>query len=151
MRFTMHPDPYQIALSQYGIKETSGKEDNPEVMKYFEVIGFGHLNDETAWCSAFMNWCCFKAGLPYTKKLYAMSWVDYGAPVDQPTLGDIVVLWRGSYKFEPIPGTDIPKGHVGFYIREDDRYIWILGGNQSNRVKISAYPKNKLVTYRRAN
>lgn len=147
----MHNTPFQIALTQYGIKETVGKEDNPEVIKYFDLLGFGHLKDETAWCSAFVNWCCFMAGLPYTKKLFAVSWLKWGTPVDVPKVGDVAIFWRGAFNGETIGNTNIKKGHVGFYVREDDRHIWVLGGNQGNRVQISAYPKSKLIGYRREN
>jgi hypothetical protein len=55
--------------------------------------------------------------------------------------GDIVVFWRESIKSW--------KGHVGFYIREKDGWIYTLGGNQANQVKISAYPKSRVLSYRR--
>ncbi len=49
----------EIALSQYGIREIVGKRDNPEVLKYFDILGYdgSRLKDETAWCSAYINWC----------------------------------------------------------------------------------------------
>ena len=48
----------EVALSQYGVKEIKGKEDNPEVLKYFNILGLNGaaLKDETAWCSASANW-----------------------------------------------------------------------------------------------
>ncbi|TDQ27617.1 TIGR02594 family protein [Tenacibaculum caenipelagi] len=133
----------EIALSQIGIKEIVGRQDNPEVLKYFNEIGYdgSKLKDETAWCSAFANWVCKKAGLPYTCKLNARSWLKVGCKTDTPRIGDIVVLWREK--------PDSWKGHVGFFIREDVDYIYVLGGNQSNQVKISAYSKYKLLEYRR--
>lgn len=135
----------EIALSQIGIKEISGSRDNPEVLKYFDEIGFdgSRLKDETAWCSAFANWVCKKSGLPYTCKLNARSWLNVGCKTNTPRLGDVVVFWRESPKSW--------KGHVGFFIRETSRYIYVLGGNQSNQVKISAYPKSRLLEYRRLN
>lgn len=147
----MHETPIQIAFSQYGIKEIAGKQDNPEVLKYFDFLGFGNLNDETSWCSAFVNWCVGMAGLPYTKKLYAVSWLDWGVPVDSPQFGDVVVFWRGAYKGEPIAGSNIMKGHVAFFITARNGWIWVLGGNQGDKVQISAYPETKLLAYRRAN
>ena len=131
-----------IALSQYGIKEIVGKNHNKEVLKYFSEIGHAWVtNDETAWCSAFVNWVCKKAGLDYSKKLNARSWLTIGTPVTAPKLGDIVIFWRGSKTSW--------KGHVAFFIRETPNWIYVLGGNQSNQVKISAYPKYRLLEYRR--
>ena len=130
------------AISQYGIKEIVGKEHNPEVLKYFKDIGHSWVkNDETAWCSAFANWVCQETGKNHSGKLNARSWLNIGVKTDAPELGDIVVLWRSSPQSW--------KGHVGFFIRETKSWIYILGGNQNNQVKISAYPKSRLLEYRK--
>lgn len=135
--------PYEIALSQYGLKEASGKEDNPAIIEMFNALGFDGktLKDETAWCSAFVNWCCKVSGLPFTGKLNARSWLEWGVDVTDPELGDIVIYWRGS--------PDGWQGHVGFYITERAGWIYTLGGNQGNQVQISAYPASRLLGYRR--
>jgi uncharacterized protein (TIGR02594 family) len=132
-----------IALSQYGIKEITGKQDNPEVLKYFNEIGFdgAALKDETSWCSAFVNWVALKAKVERTGKLTARSWLKVGLDVEYPEIGDVVVFWRES--------KDSWKGHVGIFIRKTDNLIYVLGGNQNNQVKISAYPDNRLLGYRR--
>tara|TARA_R110000764_G_scaffold70899_1_gene146221 strand:+ start:1298 stop:1720 length:423 start_codon:yes stop_codon:yes gene_type:complete len=131
----------KTALSQYGIEEWKGNIDNPEVIKYFDDIGFDGktLKDETAWCSAFVNWVCMMCDLPYTKKLNARSWLDIGEQTDSPEQGDIVVLWRGD--------PDGWKGHVGFYVRESETNIYMLGGNQGNKVQIAPYSKSRLLKY----
>jgi len=131
------------AFAEYGIKEISGKVDNPEVLKYFDEMGYDgtKLKDETAWCSAFMNYVAKKSGLKFTGKLDARSWLKIGREVITPKQGDVVILWRVSPKDW--------RGHVGIYIREANGWIYILGGNQSNQVKITAYPKKRLLGYRR--
>ena len=129
----------EIALSEYGIKEVPGVKNNPEVMKYFHSIGQDWVQgDETAWCSAFVNWCAIQKDLQYSGKLNARSWLNLGTPCNIED-ADIVVLWRES--------PESWKGHVGIPIREDENYIWILGGNQSNMVRISAYPKGRILKY----
>lgn len=132
-----------IAFSQYGIKEIKGLKDNPEIIKYFDEIGFDgkKLKDETAWCSAFANWVCEKSGVESSKKLNARSWLKVGVETEQPELGDIVVFWRES--------KESWKGHVAFFIRETNDFVYVLGGNQNNQVKVSAYPKERLLEYRR--
>ena len=139
----MNKSVIEIALSQVGIKEISGKKDNPEVIKYFDEIGYNgkQLKDETAWCSAFANWVCKMAGVDYSKKLNARSWLKIGNKTTEPQVGDVVVFWRGS------PSSW--KGHVAFFIRDTKNWIYVLGGNQNNQVKISAYPKSRLLEYRR--
>lgn len=44
--------------------------------------------------------------------------------------------------------TRIGGGHVGFYVRETDKYVYILGGNQSNKVSIAGYDKGRIIAYR---
>lgn len=131
----------QVALSQIGIKEAVGKEDNPEVLKYFEALGYGSLHDETAWCSAFVNWVAIECGLEFSGKLTARSWLNIGWPVYDPEPGDLVIYWRESINSW--------KGHVGFFCREYKGWIYTLGGNQNNQVNIKAYPSERLLAYRK--
>ena len=131
-----------VALSQIGIKEIVGHLHNKDVLKYFLETGHDWVrDDETAWCSAFVNWVTQKSGLSSSGKLNARSWLNVGEKVSDPKLGDVVVFWRSS--------SSSWKGHVAFYIRDTKNWIYVLGGNQNNQVKISAYPKNRLLQYRR--
>jgi len=128
------------ALSQYGIKEIPGAEDNPEILKYFSE-GQQWAKDETSWCSAFVNWCAKTAGYEYSGELNARSWLKVGEPVLNFKVGDVVIYWReskGSW-----------KGHVGFALREEGNVIWTLGGNQNNMVSIAAYNKDRVLGFRR--
>ncbi|MEQ8547632.1 MAG: TIGR02594 family protein [Cyclobacteriaceae bacterium] len=131
-----------VAMSQYGIMEVRGIEDNKEITKYFDALGFdgSQLKDETAWCAAFANYCLKTACLPYSGKLNARSFLTVGLPTKHPIPGDLVVLWREDRQSW--------KGHVGFYVNHDERFVYLLGGNQSNMVNIAAYPINRLLEYR---
>ena len=132
----------EVAMSQYGITETPGSKHNPEVLKYFHEMGHDWIKtDETAWCSAFINWCAMWADKPFSDKLNARSWLDVGEEVEVPNVGDIVVLWRES--------VNSWKGHVGIFIREAGNTVYILGGNQNNSVNVKAYPKDRVLQYRR--
>lgn len=131
----------QTALSQYGIKEIPGVENNPEIIKYFESIGATWVQSElTAWCSAFVNWCAKETGKECTEKLNARSWLDVGE-VSDGAIGDVVILWRE----DPLSW----KGHVGLFVRETKTMVYILGGNQDNRVCIKPYIKSRVLGYRR--
>lgn len=135
-------DLIKIALSQYGVKEIVGSNHNDEVLKYFQDAGHEWVkDDETAWCSAFVNWVAMKSIKEHTGKLNARSWLDVGDEVSSPLVGDVVIFYRGDPKGW--------KGHVGFYISEDDKNINVLGGNQSNMVCIKPYSKSRLLGYRR--
>ena len=130
------------ALGEYGVMEIPGHMDNPDILKYFHEIGHEWVeHDETAWCSAYVNWVAKKEGCEYTGKLNARSWLDVGEIVLNFQLGDVAILWREN------PSSW--KGHVGFPIRKEGDTIWLLGGNQTNMVRISPYPYNRVLGYRR--
>lgn len=135
-----------LALSQAGIKEIVGGQHNPKILKYFDDIGFdgNKLGDETSWCSAFINWLAFRLGLEMSGKLNARSWLNVGEVIEDgcQQVGDIAIFWRDSKNGW--------KGHVGVYCNDlNNGWISILGGNQNNQVKLSNYPKSRLLGYRR--
>jgi uncharacterized protein (TIGR02594 family) len=99
------------------------------------------FKDETAWCSAFANWVAKQAGYESSSQLTARSWLSVGTSTSNPESGDLVVLWREH--------PNSWKGHVGFLIKETKRYVYLLGGNQGNSVSIKAYPKNRVLDFRK--
>ena len=131
-------------LKFYGLKEYFGPAHNPEIVKMFHEIGYQWVNDdETAWCSAALNYFCKRLGLKRSGKLDARSWLMLPTIVKFPELGDIVILWRDS----PTNWT----GHVGLYISEDKatERIYVLGGNQDNMISIKPYHKSRVLGYRK--
>lgn len=132
----------EIALSEYGTSEIVGEKHNSRIVQYFREVGFPDIqNDDVGWGVAFVNWVLSKAGQKYPTSLSPRSLLKIGETVTEPQLGDIVVLWRKSSQGR--------SGLVGFFINEDESFVYILGGNQSNKVKISKYNKKKLLGYRR--
>ena len=133
-----------LALSYYGLKEFPGKKHNEVIVNFSKEIGHSWVNtDETAWCSIFINFLAKKCDYESSGKLNARSWLDVGFEPCEKEIGDIVVLWRESKTSW--------KGHVGLFIRETDKYIYVLGGNQGNAVNIKPYLKSRLLQYRRLN
>ena len=133
---------FNKALSVFGLKEQKGDAHNKQILEFFEVCGHSWVKtDETAWCSAFANWCCKETGFVYSGELDARSWLQVGIKAITPQIGDLVVFWRES--------KESWKGHVGFWLNEDEKYIYCLGGNQHNKVCVSKYPKSQLLEYRR--
>lgn len=133
----------ELALNEYGVTEVPGKENNPRIMQYFREIGKSWVqNDETSWCSAFVNWICMKAGAEYSGELNARSWLKLGLgkEIDDPKPFDIAIFWRVA--------KDDWRGHVGFYINETADHINVLGGNQRNMVCIESYPKEQLLAFK---
>ena len=133
-------DLVKSLFSFYGLEEWTGRgESNPEVEKLFQEMGYDY-SDDTAWCSAFANYIAKENCLDQSNALDARSWLQVGKEVESPQIGDIVVFWRESI--------DSWKGHVAFFMNKDDRYIYVLGGNQSNEVNIKAYPLTRVLGYR---
>lgn len=132
----------EIALAEYGVTEISGPTHNKRIVQYSKDIGHGGIiDDETAWCSIFANWCALKADLERSKKLNARSWLEVGTEVETPQTGDIVIYWRSS--------PHSWKGHVGIFINKIGSNIYTLGGNQKNSVCIQPYSESQLLGYRR--
>lgn len=79
------------------------------------------------------------SGIPSTRSAAARSYLNWGRTIESPFVGCIVVLSRGG---------DPTKGHVGFWIAENDEHVFIYGGNQGNQVSIQAYDKKQILSYR---
>ena len=133
--------PYDIAQQELalGIAEIQGTASNPRILMYHNHTSLKATNDEVAWCSSFVNYCVDTAGLIGTHSAAARSWHDQGWGSDvtaNPRVGDIVVFSR---RGQADQGNG---GHVGFWIGDNATHVTVLGGNQSNCVRISSYPKN---------
>lgn len=131
------------ALSEYGVKEVVGSKSNTRILKYFHDIGFKdtQLKDSTVWSSAFANWVAKSAGYECSGKLEPRSWLNVGTSNEEPEVGDVVILGKEKQKNT--------KGHVGFFIKETKSYVYILGGNQRRMVCIKAYPKCRVLDYKK--
>lgn len=141
------PLAYRIARKEIGVKEKAGDEDNPRILEYQRSTHLPEsmIDDETAWCSCFVNWCMKQAGMPRTMSASALSWLHWGVALDEPVLGCVVVFSR---HVEGVP--DGVHGHVGFYVGAKGDDIIVLGGNQRNEVCEKLYPEKRLLAYRGA-
>lgn len=134
----------QIAFVELNTKEIQGSVHNPRIVEYAERSNLaGIKDDETPWCSTFVNFVCDEANLPKTNRANARSWLQVGRSVDDPEPGDIVIFWRES--------PHSWKGHVGFFLgfNTDNTKVFCLGGNQGNKVSIAPYDAAKVLGYRR--
>lgn len=148
----MEVTAFDIAQRFTGIEEMSGNVDNPQIMSMLKLDAKWPSNDEVPWCSAFANYVCWLLRLPRSKSLRARSWLEIGQGIDleQAQVGDIVVLKRGSGE-QPGPTVIDAPGHVGFFAGwpEATDFVEVLGGNQSNTVKISRYSRDRVLGVRR--
>ena len=141
---SQEPKWMAAARKEMGTKEFPGDADNPDVVKYLESVDTlsisAQRNDETPWCSAFVNWCMEETGIKGTENAAARSWLAWGRELTVPEIGCVVVLWRGSPSGW--------QGHVGFFVKETLTTVSLLGGNQGDQVNISKYSKDRVLGYR---
>ena len=143
-------NPFQLAERFVGIKEVGGSVDNPQIMAMLRLDNKWPEGDEVPWCSAFVNYICWLLRLPRSASLRARSWLTVGVPVSKADakIGDIVILTRGKGD-QPGPDVIEAPGHVGFFAGLSGQFIEVLGGNQSDTVKVSLYPQSRLLGIRR--
>lgn len=133
-----HPKWYEVALAEVGTTETAGPASTARILEYFGATNHGAKDDETPWCSAFVNWCFKQAGITGTLSAGARSWTTWGQELKTPVVGCVVVFGY--------PNTW--HGHVGFYAGEANNSIRVYGGNQSNKVCTIGMDKKLLLSYR---
>ena len=125
-----------------GVTEISGKRNNSIIMQWATDLAINYSNDDIPWCGLFVAHC-IGSQLPSeilpTNVLGARKWNGFGQKCGCVE-GAVVVFWR-----EKKSGW---KGHVGFVVGQDDLYVYVLAGNQSNQVNVRKLPKRRVLGYR---
>lgn len=122
----------QLGLKKQGLVETGSTK--AELVKFLKSDG-KTLGDpaKLPWCGDFVE-TCIAVTIPTeplpTNPYWARNWLKFGQEID-PTFGAVIVFSRGS------------SGHVAFLLGEtlDGKNWVILGGNQSNRISVTAKAK----------
>jgi len=136
-----HPLWYNVALKERGVTEIRGNKHNDRILEYHQASNLKATTDEIAWCSSFVNWCLTQAGFFHLHSAAARSYLKWGAEC-KPYTGCVVVLKRGNSSWQ---------GHVGFFVKQDKTHVWMLGGNQGNKVCIKPYLRSDVLGYRTPN
>jgi len=132
----------QNAFKEMNVKEIKGRNHNPRILHYHKFTSLKASTDEIPWCSAVANFIVVSANVEGTNSAMARSWEKWGAELEKPVPGCIVVFNRGH---------DPMFGHVAFFLYETKTKIWVIGGNQGDAVCIRSYDKSRLVCYRQSN
>lgn len=147
----MNVTAFDIAKRFVGIKELPGMNSNSDfIMWCLRLVLPSAMNDETPWCSAFVNAICFILGLPMSRSAAARSWLNVGTPVDlaDARVGfDVVIFKRG--KDQPGPEVIDAPGHVAFFVKLEGATLLVLGGNQGDSISIARYPVSNVLGVRR--
>jgi uncharacterized protein (TIGR02594 family) len=139
---------FQIAQAemQAGVSEQS----NPDRIKsYFAAVPLT-AGSETPWCGAFASFCMKQSGNPVpdgaARAANWKAWGSHSVPLGSHDIpvGAVVVLSPSK------DGTTGGSGHVGFFSKssEDGKRVELLGGNQSNAVKLSSFPVTQIAAIR---
>lgn len=134
-----------LARALSGTREIPGARSNPLILGWAKEIvtaypdlkrNVGWYDDDVvAWCGLFQAYCMAKSGhKPPAAPLGAVNWYrswEDGVRLSGPALGAIVVMTRTG------------GGHVTQYEGEDDNYWFGRGGNQSDTVNVSRFPKSR--------
>lgn len=128
-----------------GLSEIPGKKHNPTIVEWAKSLKPWVSDDETPWCTTFVNVMLRETGFSGTGQLNARSFLDWGQPTYTPEPGNIVVLWRES------PSSW--KGHVAFFEKFETlngtQGVRLFGGNQNNKVSSNWYPLSRVIGYRK--
>lgn len=133
---TKYDQVYGIAEKEIGVGEEKGIKHNPRIIEYHAGTTYQGKTDEIPWCASFVDWCLKQMGEKSTNSAAAISFMKWGVPLKTPVKGCIVVFSRDG------------GNHVAFYHSETATQIRCLGGNQSNKVQLSYYPKSRFKGYR---
>jgi len=136
-------DLYRVAARFMGTKELAGATHSPQIMAMLHLDSNWPSGDEVPWCSAFVNYICWILDVPRSKSLSARSWLNVGKPVtlaEAEQGRDVVIFSRGNNPAE---------GHVAFFSELRDDHVFVLGGNQSDAVTVTSYPRTRVVGVRR--
>lgn len=139
-RTTAEPPWMIIARGELGTAQYPKGQSNPRITEYHADTNIRGYDDKAPWCSSFVNWCLGKTGIRGSGSALARSWLEWGEALHAPVLGCIAVLHRDD------PGSW--KGHVGFYLRHDERHVHLLGGNQLEQVREHVYPLDSVLGFR---
>jgi uncharacterized protein (TIGR02594 family) len=138
------------ATAELGVHENSlaGKHES-RIVEYHSATSLKATDDETPWCSSFVNWVMKQSGYVGTNSALAKSWIDWGNEQINPREGSITIIQRIGKKNDSTTGSATGY-HVAFLKSISENWISLLGGNQSDKVKISNFSlmSYKIIAYR---
>lgn len=128
----------EIAKKYEGTKEVPGTQfSNPVIVGFWKMARLsGIKNDHVPWCAGFACAVFEESGIRSPRSDAAKSFLTWGVRIPMATVGCVVVFNRaGGY-------------HVGFCVGKNRAgQLLILGGNQNDSVKVSAFNLERVAGY----
>lgn len=138
------PDWLAIAMYDVGLTETKGSKHTDRIVKMHSYTSLRAKDDETAWCASAVCAWLEESGIKSPKSARALDFLTWGVPLSKPSIGCVLV-----FKRVVDPKTKVTMaGHVGLYVGEEGDFYWVLGGNQSDKVTYTKWPKHFLISAR---
>lgn len=131
------PAYLRIAAAELGVAEIYGERDNPRIISYHATTTLKATDDEVPWCASFVNWCLAQVVVKGTNSAAAISYATWGS-LGTGAVGDVYVMSRTG------------GNHVAFVLHMTKTHVWLLGGNQGNKVSITCVTRAKEKSIRRA-
>jgi uncharacterized protein (TIGR02594 family) len=126
-----------VAEAELGTGELAGSSHNRRIVEYHATTSLAAQSDETPWCSSFVNWVMRQAGKTGTNNALARSWLGWGVATTA-RYGAIVVIQKKTAGSDAATGSSTGF-HVGFLVEKTSTRVRLLGGNQSDTVKLSNF------------
>jgi uncharacterized protein (TIGR02594 family) len=132
------------AEEELGETEIEGKkQNNPRILEYHATTK-GAKTDESPWCASFVNWVLKESGYEGAGSAWSHDWKKWGDGLSKPAVGSVAFIDWG--KVNPKKNG---KGHVGFLVGKTSKNrIVLLGGNQSDQVRYTAFKESQIQAYR---
>lgn len=126
------------ALKWINLHEGQGSSDNPTILEWAKEEGGNiarvYTHDSIAWCALYANMILTKVGLIGTETLWAL---DFDTSKNFITLAGPAV---GAFA----PMVRAGGGHIAVVVgRTPDGNLACVGGNQSDKVSIAAFPPSR--------
>lgn len=132
------PAPWLTTAQKYlGEHEILGEKDNQFILDCFKYTAYKAAHDECAWCAAFIGRCLVESGFRSTGSAAAISYKEFGEPCELVPGAIVVFEWSDGSHHVTI------CDHI-----MNLAYVSCIGGNQSDMVKFSNFPRERIVATR---
>lgn len=131
----------RFGLAEIGVLEdTRPGRSHKRIEDYHAVTYAGAAPDDVPWCSSWTAYVFESAGIRSTRSKTAASWATWGVAVT-PRAYAVAVFGKTD---QDAGGS----GHVGICLGISGKELYLLGGNQNNRVSIATRRTIDVVAWR---